>query len=646
MLPNTMNTINTITSVYGWFTADKLVTGIKQLSDNQILNMANEINGLFSETNLVEYKPELTLPRIVVVGTQSSGKSSVLNAIMGMDILPTGKNMVTRTPLDIRLHQIKSSEGYVEFGDYASEGWIIEKKILIKTPTPLDTEITSIREFISQKTIEIAGPGMNVNPKPILVNIYSPTVPNLSLVDLPGLTIVACTDKGQPEDIKDRIEELVTSYIKQSKTIVLAVMQARSDLETDIGLGLVKKYDVGGQRIIGVITKPDLMNSETHVGEYLINNISKNLMLTFGYYVVKNRNGKEMETMNTIKGFELEKEYFTTHLEYKKTIYKDRVGTTNLSSNLSRILINSITEMLPSVMTELAALEAQLTERLEQLGQDIPSTKEGKLALLNKYVSSFYYKFLDSVESRGTTLNTGKLIKDSFIAYRKEILQIKPFEDTTKYNAAYFANIISSFDGNHMSFHIPPIQVLESCMTDKKYRPIMTLQGPSYKCVDDICDLLIRTIRELHLQDEFAVYPQLASAIMSALIDEIISRTKTRTKNMINELLKNETDYIWTDSDTFAQSIIQLTKNNKYEPFLESYFQTIKNIIVHSVPKIIMSGIVREAENTMLSFLLQSIVTDDKLSLLKQDEKIERQRIIYNDLQTRVFVIKKSFLHN
>ena len=55
--------------------------------------------------------------------------------------------------------------------------------------------------------------------------------------------MVACKDKGQPEDIKQQIKNLVGKYIKPRKTIILAVMAARSDLETDMGLDLIKKYD-------------------------------------------------------------------------------------------------------------------------------------------------------------------------------------------------------------------------------------------------------------------------------------------------------------------------------------------------------------------------------------------------------------------
>lgn len=463
-----MNRMNLATNVYQYFATDKTSIGIKQLSDNQILNLANEINGLFSETNLIDGKPDLSLPQIITVGSQSSGKSSLLNSIMGIDILPTNKNMCTRTPLSIRLHQIKSMiDSYVEFGDYNSEGWITEKKISIKQPILLDTEITEIRNHIMMKTNELAGENMNISDKPIYLDIYSPNVPNLSLVDLIGLTMVACIDKGQPEDIKEKIENLVASYIKQKKTIILVVMCSRNDLETDIGLALIKKHDDENKRVIGCLTKLDLMNSGTHIGEYLTNNISKNLMLTCGYYAVKNRNGQEIKDVNIIQGYALEKEYFANHCEYKKSIYKEKVGVHNLTNNLSKILVESIKEQLPSVMIELVSLENKLNNKLNKMHQPLPETKEGKLSFMNKYVSNFYYKFVDSIESRGTVLNTGKMIKDTFIAYRKTLQEVKPFANNKIYNTEYFKNIISNFEGNHMSFSISFIQILEACMTDQ-----------------------------------------------------------------------------------------------------------------------------------------------------------------------------------
>ena len=84
---------------------DNLKVLVNNLSDNAVINLANDINGLLSQTDLIDNSQELTLPQLVAIGTQSSGKSSVLNRIMGFDILPTDSNMCTRTPLDILLNQ-------------------------------------------------------------------------------------------------------------------------------------------------------------------------------------------------------------------------------------------------------------------------------------------------------------------------------------------------------------------------------------------------------------------------------------------------------------------------------------------------------------------------------------------------------------
>lgn len=638
-------------NLYSWFYKDQGASSIRQLSDNQILNIANDINSVFSETHLAENKPELTLPRLVVVGTQSSGKSSVLNAIMTIDIAPTGKNMVTRTPLDIRLFKLKdSTDAWVEFGYYDNNNWITEEKISIKIPIPTNEEVNKIRDIIAKKTVEIAGEGMNISATPIIIKIYSPQVPNLSLIDLPGLTMVACEDKGQPKDIKDRIENLVTSYIKQKRTIIIAVMQSRSDLETDIGLALIKKYDTEGQRTVGVLTKPDLMNYETHIGEYLANNISKNLMLTYGYFVVRNRSDKETKEMDIIKGFELEKNYFNSHNEYKKSIYNGRIGINNLTTNLNKILVSSIQEILPSVMNEMIILETKIAKKLETVGDDLPVSKEGKISILNKYVSSFFYKFVDSIESRSTQFNSGKIIKEIFLDYKTKLHNIKPFNSSI-YNDNYFKEIISNFEGNHMSFYIPPIQVLEACMTDEKHRPILNLKDISLKCIDDICDAIIKLFKYIATQEEFIRYSPLSNYMVSIAIDEILLPCKIKTKKQVLDIIKYEEDYIWTDKTEFIESLLTITKTGKNDydtirTILDKYFCCIKDIIAHIVPKIIMGLIVREMEKSMLSYLLHKIVNEDKINLLKEDEEIEKQRKYYSTVKTRIDAIKTVFSKN
>ncbi len=630
-----------LSGLSSWWNKDNTSESLNQLSDNQILHIANDINLVLNDSKLSKIQFDTSLPELVMVGTQSSGKSSVLNGIIGMDILPTDSNIATRVPLRIIMNKGEpKSDGYVDFNNG-------EVKININVPKPLPEEVMQIRRFIQQKTIELAGDNMNISPTPILLQIFSPYVPNLSLVDLPGLTMLACTDKGQPEDIKQRIEKLIVSYIQNPKSIIITVMQARSDLETDLGLALVKEHDKDGSRTIGVLTKPDLMNNDTHVGNYLLNNISKNLMLTHGYYIVKNRNKNESQQVDIIKGFELEKNYFLSHPEYKNNKYKDRISIPKLTHNLNKILVSSITELIPSAMTEIGALETKINQKLAQMGH-IPVTKEEKISVLNKYASNFAHKLIDSIESRGTMQNTGKSIKDIFIDYRANLQKIKPFCNSNVYNEAYFKDIISSFEGNHMSFHIPPIQVLEACMTDENLRPIISLKSASLVCVDNICDAVIDLIKNLMQQDEFSQFPPLSAFVMTDIIDGIVSPLKIKTKETITNILAIEESYIWTDDKEFDLALRETTKKSDFDietiiNLLDSYFTSIKNIIVHTVPKIIMDIVIRNIERDILPHLFHVLVNEDKIHYLQEDSEVDEKRKYYSELRVRIEKIKKLF---
>ena len=94
---------------------------------------------------------------------------------------------------------------------------------------------------------------------PIRLTISSPFVPNLTLVDLPGLTKVAID--GQPESIIHDIEAMVRTYVTPPSSIILAVTPANQDLATSDALNLAKRVDPTGDRTVGVLTKVDLMVS-------------------------------------------------------------------------------------------------------------------------------------------------------------------------------------------------------------------------------------------------------------------------------------------------------------------------------------------------------------------------------------------------
>ncbi|KAK4058297.1 mitochondrial dynamin GTPase Msp1 [Microbotryomycetes sp. JL221] len=191
----------------------------------------------------------LTLPSIVVVGSQSSGKSSVLEAIVGREFLPKGDNMVTRRPIELTLvHTPPSSSDphprtVAEFPSLGA-GHITDFALVQQTLVDLNLSVPAT-ECVSEK--------------PIQLKIYSPNVPDLSLVDLPGYVQVSSMD--QPEELKEKISKLCDKYIR-SPNIILAVCAADVDLANSPALRASKKVDPLGMRTIGVVTKMDLVDAD------------------------------------------------------------------------------------------------------------------------------------------------------------------------------------------------------------------------------------------------------------------------------------------------------------------------------------------------------------------------------------------------
>ncbi|GAA5988977.1 hypothetical protein JCM10908_006254 [Rhodotorula pacifica] len=191
----------------------------------------------------------LTLPSIVVVGSQSSGKSSVLEAIVGREFLPKGDNMVTRRPIELTLIHTPATSNNprpTTFAEFPSlgPGHITDFSLVQSTLVDLNLSVPA-SECVSDS--------------PIQLRIHSPHVPDLSLVDLPGYVQIASMD--QPEELKDKIAALCDKYIR-APNIILAVCAADVDLANSPALRAAKKVDPLGMRTIGVVTKMDLIEPE------------------------------------------------------------------------------------------------------------------------------------------------------------------------------------------------------------------------------------------------------------------------------------------------------------------------------------------------------------------------------------------------
>ena len=436
--------------------------GLQQMSHGKLIELADLVHDVFQGDALLEP------PSICTIGGQSAGKSMALNSLCGIDILPNGKSIVTRTPIHLRLlHNSELDHIRVEFFEYATHismnGTDAVHKILSKFRVDLNCpqdQLYPIRQEVENITEHYAGKAKNVVDRPINIRITSPKVPNLSIIDLPGLTHIALRDRGQPADIKQNIERMLTRYISSPRTLILAIIPATSDVEADMGLGLIKQYDPNFDRTIGVLTKTDML-VDSDVERYLTNSISKDLQVKYGYFAVRNRSSDEIKNHTVEEGYVLEQKFFTTHPVYSKSEAKDRMGSINLANRLSEILISHLKACLPSVIEEIRKFDKNLESKLDEIGRDYPQDAEAKRSIMNILISEFQKTYDQAITGRGAEYNTGAQINRAINRMKHSCATLNPFVPEI-YTDHKIREIIEDYDGIHMSSSAISTGVIEA----------------------------------------------------------------------------------------------------------------------------------------------------------------------------------------
>ena len=599
------------------------------LENKKLLELGNIIQSIDKSCSMND-----NIPQMVVIGTQSSGKSSVLNRILRMDILPVGKQMVTRTPLHMELNQSNTGDkAHVEFGTYSGEGnsWHISNTLEICIPEPSESDIENIITIIESETRKRAGIEKNISKKPIIMRIFSPNVPTLTLIDLPGLTSVACKDKGQPHDIKKQIIDLASSYIKNPKTLILAVMAARDDLETDMALELIKQYEPNGDRTIGIITKIDLMNKGSDVSHYLDNRISKDLQLKYGYFAIKNRSLEERISHTSLESFKIEADYFNKNINIYNR--RDRLGLQSVEGVLVNVMIDRIRSNLPLIKGSLSEELRETRELLSQMGTPIGKSVEERQTLLYYAISTFNKVYNKSIEERGTKYNIGRNIRDIFVNYRNGLEGINPFVDKKIYTDQYINDSIYNCEGNHMSSLSLPIDVLERCIRDETKKPLFVITDSCNKLCEDISNSLKGLIDLICMEKSLSRFPLLVESInirLKILLDELMEQTREK----IYELIKIENNYIWTDRQDFLNLFQKILQRDKFKigvsgirEILTAYYSTYIDTIGIVVPKLVMYHLVTQSQNIIGETLLYNISKGDDLQrLIAEPVEIQEER--------------------
>ncbi|KAI6684389.1 hypothetical protein NL676_030302 [Syzygium grande] len=306
--------------------------------------------------NLMVMKEGIQLPTIVVVGDQSSGKSSVLESLAGIN-LPRGQGICTRVPLIMRLQDNPHAdrpELYLEFN-----GKVV--------PTDED----NISKAINDATDEIAGHGKGVSNAPLTLVIKKDGVPDLTMVDLPGITRVPV--HGQPENIYEQISEMIMEYIRPEESIILNVLSATVDFSTCDSIRMSQTVDKTGRRTLAVVTKAD------KAPDGLLEKVTADdVNIGLGYVCVRSRIGGETyEEARREEG-----KLFDMHPLLCK-IDKSIVGVPVLAQKLTQIQATIMAKCLPEIVKKINdKLSANVAE-LKRIPKNLSSVTEAMTAFMH-----------------------------------------------------------------------------------------------------------------------------------------------------------------------------------------------------------------------------------------------------------------------
>ena len=493
---------------------------------NSLLQTMNQLQDVFTTVGVSS--DAIQLPQIVVVGSQSSGKSSVLENIVGRDFLPRGMGIVTRRPLVLQLVHTDH-----QFSANGVEHMVWSE--FLHRKGEMFTDFQQLKQEIVVDTERVAGNTKGISSLPIRLKIFSNSLPNLTLVDLPGLTKVPVGD--QPEDIESQIERLVLEYVENENSIILAISSGNQDIATSDAMKIAKKADPFGERTLAVITKVDLMEKAVETIN-LLKGVT--LPVKLGIIGVVNRSQIDIEKGKNIKdALEFEDSFFRKH----HPTLSSKMGTKFLSQTLSSILMGHVKKCLPSLRSKISHLKGVQESVIVHLGH--PVSKPGPEIL--SQLSSFCEELRgiingNSANIQSTEINGGaKLFYIFQDAFSKAL---EDFDPMTGLTLSDLRHTIRNSMGTKPSLFVPEIafEVLAK-------RQIGLLRDLCLRVVDLSYDELANTISVVCCR-HFERFDNLKDEVIKASIN-LLTENLSPTREMVQNLLAIEQTYINTNHPDF-----------------------------------------------------------------------------------------------
>ncbi|KAJ4836389.1 Dynamin- protein 1E [Turnera subulata] len=570
-----------------------------------------------------------SLPSVAVVGGQSSGKSSVLESIVGRDFLPRGSGIVTRRPLVLQLHKV--GPGTQEYGEF------------LHRPKQRFTDFSLVRKEIQDETDKITGKSKQISPVPIHLSIYSPNVVNLTLIDLPGLTKVAV--EGQPESIVKDIENMVHSYVEKPNCIILAISPANQDIATSDAIKLSREVDPAGERTFGVLTKLDLMDKGTNALDVLEGTAYP---LKHPWVGIVNRSQADInKNVDMIAARRREREFFVSNHDYKHLA--SRMGSEYLAKLLSKHLESVIRARIPAITSLINKSIDELEAELNHLGRPIAIDAGSQLFTILELCRAFDAIFKQHLDGGPG----GARIYGVFDNQLPAALRKLPFDHHL--SPQNVRKVVSEADGYQPHLIAP----------EQGYRRLIDnalnyFRGPAEASVDAVHFILKELVRRSMAETEdLKRFPTLQAEIVLAANDAL-ERFREESKKSTLRLVDMESSYLTVDffrklpnemekggnlaasnTDRYAEEHLQRIGSN-----VSKYIRMVAEALRISIPKAVVYCQVREAKQCLLDHFYFQLgkkegkqlaeLLDEDPALMERRQKCAKRLELYRSARDEI----------
>uniref|UniRef100_A0A8C9WLT8 MX dynamin like GTPase 1 n=1 Tax=Scleropages formosus TaxID=113540 RepID=A0A8C9WLT8_SCLFO len=564
---------------------------------------------------------DLALPAIAVIGDQSSGKSSVLEALSGV-ALPRGSGIVTRCPLELKMKRLKDKQewhGKISYQDITKE---------IDDPS-------EVGRLIREAQDEMAGIGVGISDDLISLEIFSPDIPDLTLIDLPGIARVAV--KGQPENIGEQIKRLIKKFITKQETINLVVVPCNVDIATTEALKMAQEVDPDGERTLGILTKPDLVDKGT---EETVVEIAHNEVINLkkGYMIVKCRGQQEiMDRVSLSEATEREKAFFQDHAHFRLNF--------------------CLCIVVHHVCSQIEAKLADAYAELEKYGNGPPTERAEKIVFLIDKVTEFTQDIISLITGEelknGEKLNLFATLRDEFGRWKNHLDRAGEKFNKTVESEVY--NYEVKYRGRELPGFIN-YKTFEVLVKDQ----IRQLEEPSVKKLKVVTDIVKKAFLHLAQQDLIG-YPNLfktAKTKIEAIKHSMESTAESMLRTQFKmELIVYTQDSIYSQSlrdvkeeddennvPTLRRSTIYTTDSHatlqEMMMHLKSYYRIASQRLGDQIPLVIRYQILQESALELRREMLQMLQEKESVDyLLKEDNDIGSKRA---SLQSRIKRLTKA----